>query len=153
MSHTTAIKGIKIQNIAALTAAIAELNGKGVKCSLAENATPRAYFPNQPGLGLADYVVRLDDAAYDVGLYKQEDGSYEARTDFWSSPSTGKPVASILGGVATKPEYNEQSKMGRLFQAYGIHAAMHEARKQGKSVRRIDNEQTGEVKLVLTGFN
>lgn len=147
MSHTTAIKGISIQNIAALRAAIDELNTIGIKCSLIEDATPRAFYPDQKGLGKADFVIKLDASRYDVGLYKNADGAYEARTDFWAGE-----VAKVLGGKATAPEHAQQAQMGKLFQMYGIHAATLEARRTGKMVRRVTNEETGQVKLVLTGF-
>ncbi len=147
MSHTTAIKGIMIQNIAALRATIEELNEKGIKCSLLENEIPRAYYQNQQGLGKADFVIKLDAARYDIGLYKNDAGAYEARTDFW-----GGDVAKILGGKASAPEHQEQSQLGKLFQTYGIQAATMEARRQGKMVRRVTNEETGDIKLVLTGF-
>ncbi len=156
MSHTTAIKGIKIVNIEALENALAELNSKGIKCSLVPNAVPRAYFENQQGMGTAAYVIKLDDCAFDIGLYRdEENGGYEARTDFWEHTSRfgdKKSISALLGGTPTKAEYTEQAKMGRLFQTYGIHAAMYEARRQGKMVQRVEDESTGKVRLVVSGF-
>lgn len=147
MSHTTSIKAIKIQSIAALRAAVTELATSGVRCSLVENATPRAYFSDQQGMGQADFVIKLDAAQYDVGLYKQPDNTYEARTDFY-----GGSVESCIGGAAKSEEHREQAKMGKLFQMYGVHAAMEQARKKGLNVRRI-NQQDGTVKLELSGAN
>jgi hypothetical protein len=147
MSHTTSIKAIKIVDINALQAAIDELNQKGVKCSLVADAQPRAFYPNQQGMGKADYVIKLDASRYDVGLYKQEDGSYEARTDFW-----GGDIEKLLGGKATSDEYKESAKLGRLFQLYGVNATQNKLRMQGKSVRRVENEQTGQIQLVATGY-
>jgi hypothetical protein len=148
MSHTTSIKAVKIQSVNALRSAIAELNSSGTRLTLKENATPRAYFANQAGLGKADFVVEVHGAKYDIGLYKQEDGSYEARTDFW-----GGSVQAVLGGTATTQERAEQAKMGKLFQMYGIHAATEAARRKGLSVRRITDASTGTIKLELTGAN
>lgn len=145
MSHTSSITAIKITNIAALQSAVAELQANGVRCSLSAGGTPRAFFPNQAGMGAADYVLKLDGAKYDVGFYKQPDGSYEARTDFW-----GGSVESCLGAKASKPETADQAKMGRLFQMYGIHAATQEARRRGLSVRRV-NGADGLIQLELTG--
>lgn len=145
MSHTSSITAIKITSIPALQAAVAELNSSGVPCSLVANAKPRAFFENQQGMGNAEYVLKLDKAKYDIGLYKQEDGSYQARTDFW-----GGSVEGCLGSKASKPENAEQAKMGRLFQLYGVHAATLEARRKGLSVRRI-TKPDGLIQLELTG--
>lgn len=150
MSHTTRIKGIKIMDVVALEAAIKELSERGMKISLLKDATPRSYYTGsgrtQEGMGKADYVVKLDSSRYDIGLYKQDDGSYEARTDFW-----GTDVEKVLGARASKPENKEQAKLGKLYQAYGIHAAIGQARKKGLTVRRVPGTN-GEEKLVLTGF-
>jgi hypothetical protein len=147
MSHTSAIKSISIQSVSALRAAVEELATTGVKCSLVENAKPRAYFSNQQGLGVADFVLQLHDAQYDVGFYKTEDGkSYEARTDFW-----GKSVESVLGACALSPENAMQAKLGKLYQLYGIAAATEQARKKGHMVRRIPGKD-GSIKLEVTNF-
>lgn len=146
MSHTSTVTSIKIQSITALRAAVAELATKGIRCSLIENATPRAYFPNQPGLGKADFVLRLDSANYDVGLYKTDNG-YEARTDFW-----GGSVEQCLGAPARSAESAQQARMGRLFQMYGVHAATEAARKKGHMVRRIE-KQDGTIALEVSGPN
>jgi len=146
MSHTTSVKSIKIVSIPALEAAVAELAAKGIKISLAQNATPRAYYANQAGLGKADYVIKLGDAPYDIGLYKSEDGSYEARTDFFAGH-----IDRILGAKASKPENAQQARMGKFFQAYAINAAQIEARRKGYSTRRITGSD-GVEKLVVTGF-
>lgn len=97
-------------------------------------------------MGKADFVIKLDNSKYDVGLYRQEDGTYEARTDFW-----GQHVERVLGAPASKPENAVQAKLGKLYQAYGIQAAMSQARSKGLNVRRVAG-QNGEEKLVLTGF-
>lgn len=146
MSHTSTVSTIKIQSVTALRAAVAELNSQGIACTLVEGATPRAYFSDQPGLGKADFVLALPEARYDVGLYKV-DGGYEARTDFYAGS-----VAACLGAPARSEETRGQAQMGKLFQAYGIHAAMEAARKKGHMVRRI-NKQDGTVALEITGPN
>jgi hypothetical protein len=153
MSHTTAIKGVNITNIDALRAAIEELAEKGIKINLTEGGTPRSYYSahgrEQEGMGKADFVIGLADAAYDIGLYLGEDGVYEARTDFWNY--NVKSVESVLGAAASAPEYETQAKMGKLFQAYAIHATLATARMQGKSVQRI-TKKDGTEQLVVAGF-
>lgn len=145
MSHTTAIKAVKLQSVTALQAAVDELRTKGVGIAMVPDATPRAYFSGQAGMGKADFVLKLDQSKYDIGLYKQEDGSFEARTDFY-----GGDIERILGGKAVKPENTEQARMGRLFQTYAIHAAMEAARKKGLMTRRLEKED-GTVQLEITG--
>ena len=139
------MKSIKIQSVNALRAAVAELVTTGIRCSLVENATPRAFYPGQQGMGVADFVVKLDSSPYDIGLYKSEAGGYEARTDFW-----GGHIEKALGGTARSAENREQAKMGKLFQLYGVHAAMEAARKKGHTVRRIAKED-GTIALEVTG--
>jgi hypothetical protein len=146
MSHTTKIHGIKIVDIEALQSAVAELAKGGLKIALLKDAIPRAYYENQQGMGKADYVVQLGDAKYDVGLYKQADGSYEPRTDFFMGS-----VQAQLGAKPSKKGNEEQAKLGKLLQMYGLHAATAKAKKQGYSVRRVQGKE-GAVKLVVTGF-
>lgn len=147
MSHTTSIKSIKISSVTALRAAVQEMADSGLPISLVENETPRAFYANQSGLGKADFVIRLGGSSrYDVGLYKQADGSYEARTDFW-----GGDVEKVLGDKPTKPENAQQAKLGRLFKTYGIHAAMEQVRRSGKTCRRAMGSD-GVEKLIVTGF-
>ena len=147
MSHTTTIKAIKITNLAALRAAVAELaSAKGIKISIEENAKPRAYFADQQGMGVAPIVLRLADSPYDVGVYPSNDGSYELRADFFKGA-----VAKILGSPVIDPARAEQSQLGKLFQAYALNAAQMEARKKGYTTRRVPG-QNGVEKLVVTGF-
>lgn len=145
MSHTTAIKAVKITSLTALKAAITTLAQNGMKISLQEGGVPRAYYPDQPGMGHADFVIKLGGCPYDIGLYKQDDGSYEPRTDFFRGH-----VESVLGAKASSPEYAEQAKLGRLFQAYAIESTCETARKKGLQARRILGED-GTIKLELTG--
>jgi hypothetical protein len=133
-------------DIVALEAAVKELAASGLKISLVKDATPRAFYSNQAGMGKADYVVKLLDASYDIGLYKQEDGSYQPRTDFF-----GGSVVKVLGAQASKKENAEQAKLGKLMQMYGIHAATMKAKKQGLTVRRVTGND-GVVKLTVAGF-
>lgn len=144
MSHTSTVKSIQIQSIPALRSAIEELSRSGIMCSLVEKAKPRSYFPDQVGMGVADYVIRLDQASYDIGLYKTDAG-YEARTDFY-----GGSIERVLGTQASTPESQEQARMGRLFQMYGIHAATEAARKKGHMVQRI-SKPNGVIALEISG--
>lgn len=129
-----------------MRAAVQELNDRhGIKCSLVENTTPRAYFADQAGLGKAPLILRLDDCKYDIGFYPDGAGAYEARTDFWNGH-----VEKVLGAPACSVASKEQAKLGKMFQAYGIHAAMQQARKQGYTVRRQAGKD-GAEQLIVTG--
>ena len=141
MSHTTTITGVTIKDIPALRAAIEELKSKGVKCDLLENAVPRAYFDNQQGMGKADYVVKLHESRFDIGLYKNKDNEYEARTDLHANQ-----VANVLGAKAGKGEDARQAAMGKMFQMYAVHAATRKAMQQGYKVQRVV-KQDGTIQL------
>lgn len=130
MSHTSTIDAIVFTDMGALQAAINELKATGVDCELLENIKPRAYYDNQQGMGVAPYVVKLNKAQYDIGLYKNDDGGYEARTDFY-----GGSVEKELG-VTDASVTGEQKKMGKLYQMYGTHAATRKAIQQGYGVTR-----------------
>lgn len=131
MSHTTTISGITIKDIPALRSAIQELKSKGVKCDLLENEVPRAYFDNQEGMGKADYVVKLHDSRFDVGLYKNSKNEFEARADLHAGH-----VASVLGSTPKKGEDARQAAMGKMFQMYAVHAATRKATQQGFTIQR-----------------
>lgn len=149
MSHTTAIDSIVFSDIDALTAAVNELAASGIKCSLEKNATPRAFYANQSGLGPAPYVLRLHDSRYDIGFYPREGkNGYEARTDLF-----GGDIHRVLGATHVKPgETAQQAALGKLNQTYAIHAATRAAAKKGMNVRRINGEN-GDVRLVVSGYN
>lgn len=145
MSHTTAINTISITDVNALQSAIRELKANGVKCDLLERAVPRAYYPNQQGMGQADYVVKLHDSKYDVGLYAKQDGKgYESRCDFWDGQ-----IERVLGTTPGEGDDHQQAKLGKLYQTYAIHAATNAAVQQGYTVQRI-NREGGAVRLMVT---
>lgn len=143
MSHTATIDSVVISDEHALRATITELKSHGINCDLLENELARAYYPNQSGMSeKADFVVRLHDSPYDVGLYAKEDGKgYEARTDLYA----GK-VGNILGAKAQEGESSEQAALGKLFQTYAVQAATRKATQQGYRVNRI-NKNDGTVQL------
>ena len=147
MSHTTEISNIVFSDTAALTAAIKELAAKGVKCSLVKGGVPRAFYPNQPGMGEADYVLRLEDSPYDVGFYHdKEKKGMVARTDLFAGR-----VAAVLGTTTTGTESAQQAALGKLYQMYAIHAATRKAVQQGMTVSRVNNTD-GSVRLVVGGI-
>lgn len=150
MSHTTSIDEIVFSDIAALKMAVNDLKAMGLKVSLIENATPRAYYSDQKGMGKAPYVLRLEDGSYDVGFYAdKEKKGLVARTDFYDNH-----ISKFLGGgIPRKGEKvsDGQRQMGKLFAAYAVNAATLQAQRQGYSVRRVPQKDGG-VQLIMTGM-
>lgn len=132
MSHTSTISSIVITDIHALKAAVKELKTLGVNCDLLESIKPRAYSSSQNGMNkAAPYVIKLHDADYDIGLYLTSDNKgLEARTDFYMGSVTKEL------GVNDKSVPSAQSKMGKLYQLYAVHAATRKANQQGFTVSR-----------------
>jgi len=144
MSHTTEISSIVFNDIEALRLAVRDLQAAGVKCTLVEKATPRAYYQNQQGMGAADYVLQLQDCPYDVGFYHDDKAKgYVARTDLFMNH-----VSRVLGATASAGEKPEQAALGRLYQSYAINAATRQAAKQGYAVRRV-TKPDGTVQLIM----
>lgn len=148
MSHTTEINEVVFSDVEALKQTAVALNAKGVRCTLEQNATPRAYYANQQGMGKAPYVLRLKDAQYDVGFYQDKTkGGLVARADLFMNN-----IANVLGAPITKDgETANQAAMGKLFQTYAITAAKRKAVQQGYTVRE-QVKGDGSVQLVLTGL-
>lgn len=144
MSHTTEIGDIVFSDIQALTAAVNEMAGKGVKCSLIKGGTPRAFYQNQQGMGAAEYVLRLEDCPYDIGFYRDNaKKGLVARTDLFAGH-----VSRVLGVQANSNESAAQAALGKLNQTYAIHAATRKAVQQGMTVKRVNNAD-GSVRLVV----
>lgn len=147
MSHTTEIGSIVFTDIAALEAAVKDLNAAGVRCSLVKNAVPRAFYQDQQGMGKADYVLKLDNCRFDVGFYHDEaKKGYVARTDLW-----GGHISAVLGAQAKEGEDTTQAAMGKLYQAYGVQAVTRQAARQGYSVRKVVKPD-GTISLSVTGM-
>lgn len=142
MSHTTTIDSVTIKDVNALRSAVEELKRNGVNCDLVEDQIPRAYYSSQAGMdSKAPFVVKLNDSRYDVGLYSDGKGGFEARADLF-----GGDISRSLGAKAQKGENTQQAAMGKLFQTYAIHAATRKAASQGYSVQRVTQDD-GTVQL------
>jgi hypothetical protein len=148
MSHTTEISGIKFIDIQALQAAVVLLNNQGIKCTLRENAKPRAYFADQQNMGVAPYILELTDGKYDVGFYADSENpkALIARCDFHAGY-----IAKFLGvppGQLQAGETPEQGYLGKLYQAYAVEATARTAVKQGYRVSR-SSKADGSVQLIV----
>ena len=153
MSHTTTIKSVPIRDEKAIAAAVSFLVSNGISCSLARNEAPRAYYQNQTGLGVADLVLKLHNSRYDVGLYKQQDGTFQPRTDFWAGE-----VAKQIGFVPTDAEKSTMSQdelsalnIGKFTQAYAAQATYLEACAQGHNAEIIQGDN-GRLLVEITTY-
>lgn len=148
MSHTTTLKAVQIRDIAALRAAVAELQQAGIKCQLAEKTKPRMFYGNQHGE--CDYVLQLTDSRYDVGFDRQTDGSYAPVFDEW-----GGHVGQQIGAACPMPDTPEgkaQHAIGKLMQGYAKHAAVNAATAQGYYVESTQVDEQGNVHLTIAGM-
>lgn len=144
MSHTSSIKSVKVTKIEAIRAAIEELAANGKQIRLEEGGTPRAYYSNQQGMGPADYVIRLPNAQYDIGLYRQQDGSFDLRTDLFGGSVHRELGASHTGAGVSR----EQAAIGQFFQMYNLHLASQTAKAKGWTSRRVTGKD-GAIKLEI----
>ncbi len=146
MSHTTTVDNVEIKDVGALLAAVNELKANGVNCDMLENQIPRAYYGKQAGMETpAEHVLKLHDSRYDVGFYKQADGTYQPRCDLW-----GGDISRQLGVTPTDSIGREQAALGKLLNLYSVHAVSRKALAQGYRVQRI-NAEDGGVQLNITG--
>lgn len=151
MSHTTTIDGISITDPTAIRKAVDNLRNRGVNISLVENATPRMYYSHQEKeVGVCDFVLKLPDAKYDVGLKKQEDGSFAPIFDEWANSVGGQ-----IGGQCSIPQTAEEKSLwavGAFSQEYNKEAAIAAAQAQGYSVQSATTDTDGNVNLVFAGY-
>lgn len=75
-----------------------------------------------------DYTIKFPGISYNVGVFKQNDGSYRLRYDYYNSQLKAK-----LGG----------SKAGLLAQAYAIEAAKRAAKLKGWVTKEIKRKDGG----------
>lgn len=148
MSHTTSIDSIVISDEKALENAVMELKERhGINCELLTNTKARAYYNDQSGMDTnADFVLKLNESRYDVGFYRKEDGTLEARYDAWAGE-----VQKQLGVSVEEGTEIGQSQLGKFYQEYAIAAATREAMSQGYMVDRFQKED-GEVQLTVQGY-
>jgi len=143
VSHTTTIRGLAIKDVGAIRRAVAELQSKGVKISLAENTKPRMYYRQQEVM--CDFVLKLENANYDVGLVKQADGTYNVITDEY-----GGTVARAVGASCPVPKTAEERALwaiGQFGQQYARFAAINAATAQGYMIERDYFDEHGNVQL------
>jgi hypothetical protein len=179
MSHTATVQTAKNKNEQNIADAVAELKRQGVNCDIEYNATPRLWTHNQLARDLGRekhptdecaVVVRLHDAYYDVGFYRNDEGNLIPVFDDYNGPATiphknkgSKSVRDVIGakfagriehwnGLRTESEGNEGSQqlrhsIGRLMQ--GIHKAqaVRRARSMGHTILGTTTDEKGHVHI------
>lgn len=153
MSHTTTLNGLAIKDVQAMRTTVTELQAKGINIVLKENVKPRMYFGNQHGE--CAFVLSLPDSKYDVGLERQEDGSFVPVFDEYQGH-----VGNHLGAdqsVCPMPDYSNSEDralhaIGQFSQGYAKNAAINAAAAQGYSVTDTSVDDAGNVHLILEGM-
>jgi len=85
-------------------------------------------------MGVAPYVLKLNNAEYDIGLYKK-DKTYEAHTDFYRG--------SVEEQLGMKGAKTDQEKLGKLYMYYSANAVERSLAMKGISSRRKVKEDGG----------
>lgn len=163
MSHTTTVKSVPIRDIAALQAAVQELHDKGINLTLERNAVPRMFYKDQlqKHLGQSsetcDYVIKIHDADYDIGLLKQDDGSYTPVFDDWRqsiAKQVGAPFAGKVEHWSGAKDDTEQTlhSIGQIIQSYTKHATINAAVSSGYVVEGTVEHQDGSIELIVGGI-
>ena len=145
MSHNITIKDVKITDMGALKSAIKELQGEGVGITLHDNGTFRSYSGQD---NKSDYTIEVKNSNHDVGLVKQEDGSYSAVFDPY-----GGGVNKALGADRKfVTGHDPKAFIGKLMQTYALCKAEVESAMQGYTTSREMNLETGVISLVVEGM-
>ena len=165
MSHNVQISGVKINDLDALETAMAELRREGINVSLerGEPGTRVVRFRTYSGFGnnpMADHVIRLPGASYDIGLLKQPSGHYEPVYDNALGLSVACPIACEYKpgnqlnyrAITDRTELDLASRgigIGKLMQRYTAVVAERDARLRGYVARRVTSND-GALQVVIT---
>lgn len=141
MSHTTTVKA-DIRSVAAIKAAVSELKKAGVNIELLTNVKPRMYYADQHP-NPSEFVLKLPDSRYDIGLDKQSNGTYAMAFDAW-----GGDIQKHVGDMRCSD--NAMKPVARFVQTYTKHAAIQAAMAKGYSVSGCTvDAKTGAVNLTI----
>lgn len=141
MSHVATIE-VKVSDKEALAAAAERLGGvfhEGQKTyrwyGTFVGDSPMPAGMTMADLGKCDHAISFPQASYEVGVRKNEDGSYTLAWDYWGQGG----LAPILGGPQAP----------KLVQAYAAEKLKQEARRLGHAVESETTLQDGTVRLRL----
>lgn len=177
MSHTATVKTAKNSDAQNIVNAVNDLKKEGVNIDVEFNAVPRMWTANQLGRDLGhdkhptdecEVVVRIPDAFYDVGFYRDDEGNLVPVFDDYNGRSTmrhenmgHKPVRDVLGakfegkiehwnGLREENEDEEGSQqlrhsIGKLMQGIHKSQAIKRAQAMGHYVMGSTTDEKGHV--------
>jgi hypothetical protein len=129
MSHFTKCD-LKITNLVALKRALAELGHTFTEAQNEQQVTVRGW----KGAKL-NAEVSIDMGKYDVGVVKQEDGTYELVADWW--------------GIETTRGTQEKEFVEELNQRYAYQRVLIACEEQGYTLEETKNEESGAIALTM----
>ncbi len=152
MSHTTELKTVAIRDESAIQTAVAKLKAAGINIALVQHERPRMYFRDQ--VEECEYVLKLEDGKYDVGLKLQENGTYAPIFDEYQGHVGGQigADANVCPIAGLTAEQRAQHQIGQFVQAYTEAATINAAVAQGYSVDSTHTDEEGNVHLTLSGM-
>ena len=96
-----------------------------------------------------EYVLKLNDSKYDVGLKKQKDGTYTPIMDLYEG-QIGRQIGAACP-MPNTPEGKAQHHIGKFAQEYNKAASINAALKQGLTVDSIEEDADGTYYVNLVG--
>lgn len=106
------------------------------------------YYKNQAEE--CEYVLHLDNSKYDVGLKKQEDGTYSPVMDLYEGH-----IGRQIGAACPMPNTEEgraQHHIGKFAQEYNKHATINAAVRQGYSIESTEEDAEGNYHVNIVGM-
>jgi hypothetical protein len=129
MSHFTKC-ALKMNNLAAIKKALADLNLKWEEAEEHQSVTVRGYRGDT-----LQAKIKVDMGRYDIGVVENADGTYELSADWW--------------GVETTKGVSEQEFQEQLGQRYQYHNVKQACEDKGYAVEEEVNEEDGSIRLVV----
>ena len=129
MSHFTKC-ALKMNNLAAIKKALADLNLKWEEAEEHQSVTVRGYRGDT-----LQAKIKVDMGRYDIGVVENADGTYELSADWW--------------GVETTKGVSEQEFQEQLGQRYQYHNVKQACEEKGYAVEEEVNEEDGSIRLVV----
>lgn len=129
MSHFTKCD-LKITNLEALKRALAARDYKFTEAQNEQGVEVRGYKGQKLNAELS-----IDMGKYDIGVVKQQDGTYEIVADWW--------------GVETTRGTTEKEFVEEVNQQYAYQRVVMACEEQGYSLEETKNEEDGKISLTV----
>ncbi len=129
MSHFTKCE-LKMTNLAALKAALADLQLNHLAAEEGQSVTVRGYRGDT-----LQAAIKVDMGQYDIGIVSTGEGTYDLVADWW--------------GVETTKGVSEAEFKNSLSQKYQYHNVKMACEGKGYAVEEEVNEEDGSIRLVV----